>query len=754
MLNYQPVRTFHDLGGRGEPPLPRWREPKFGEPAHGFLVRLAELNKHSDSSTICRTFGLTPRGLNPAECLDFCLSLPISGAADLIRATPRFAVDSVELMGQQFRKRQWRCIRRFCPACLADEPYHHAWWDLRPFRVCPFHGAPITSLDSAGKPVTWNRASFSISSEAAPICAHGDGRFLEPRPSLESYILGRLNVIAPIGVPLLDQEMQLGEAIAITQYIGRLALMPGANASGLGDDNVDIEAAINDAGFGLLCQGESGLVDLMSRIVDSRERQTDGAGLESAFGPLYAKAISLETRTSFRPITGAMRKAVAAKGLQVAYSKLPFDGDPSSEWMPVSALADELGLTRAKTVELIDDMKLADSCTTRNGALNCISRDNAKLVRKTVAELVSEHEAAKLLGLSMPFFRALVDAEVFAPFAKIYAYGRAARRYHPKQLLDAARKFLNGVVVFDEVPPTGRSLSSFKSKYDPYAQTFIGLLAAGLPFVMGRVGDNLGGLIVPRSITDIGKKLTFWASTPGISRSTAATEVSVRRTIIDALVEAGHLSFIECDAPQPRLDAAAVRAFAEKWAPAKIYAPLGNMTFAAWYNEISRSDIRTLSVPEFSGEHAHRCVFVARDDLEKLRAYYPDLFQKPDAIELGNMIKEKMSGAAGLQITKTTPNAVSILANDRIYQIEMRLDQNVIKLSRRAKLNSETGRALERRQGDIAKLFPGQLQVKRSVDSIEMFYEISANAAQSRLELSALASEIYERFADFSWAVA
>jgi hypothetical protein len=113
-----------------------------------------------------------------------------------------------------------------------------------------------------------------------------------------------------------------------------------------------------------------------------------------------------------------------------------------------------------------------------------------------------------------------------------------------------------------------------------------------------------------------------------------------------------------------------------------------------------------------------------------------------------------MSGAANLQITKLTPNAVSIMANDRIYHIEMRLDQNVIKLSRRAKLNSETGHALDRRQGDIAKLFPGKLQVRRSVDSIEMFTEVSANAARSRHEFSVLASEIYERFADFSWAVA
>ncbi|MDR3571700.1 MAG: hypothetical protein P4L81_05930, partial [Candidatus Pacebacteria bacterium] len=244
----------------------------------------------------------------------------------------------------------------------------------------------------------------------------------------------------------------------------------------------------------------------------------------------------------------------------------------------------------------------------------------------------------------------------------------------------------------------------------------------------------------------------FWASSPGISRSTAATEIGVDRTIIDALVETGHLSIIDCDAPQPRLDAPAVGAFAAKWAPAKFYAPLGSMNLESWYDELLRSDIDTLSVLESSRER--RCVFVARDNLEKLRAYYPDLFQKPDAIELANLIKEKISGAAYLQITRMTPNAVSVLANDRVYQIEMRLDQNIIKLSRKARLNSESGRALDRRQGDIAKLFPGQLQVRRSVDSIEMFSEVSASSAQSRPELSALASEIYERFAVFSWAVA
>ena len=164
------MRTFTDLHGRFEPPLPDWGPPHPGEPAHGYVVRLGAMSGIGSVAVLLNSHGLNGRDIQPAECLEFALSFPISGKEQLIHATPVVSPTSVAIMGQEIRRRHWQVgRRRFCPACLAESPHHRVWWDMPAFARCPHHDLDVVDRDASGHPVPWWSASFICrSSDAAP----------------------------------------------------------------------------------------------------------------------------------------------------------------------------------------------------------------------------------------------------------------------------------------------------------------------------------------------------------------------------------------------------------------------------------------------------------------------------------------------------------------------------------------------------------------------------------------------------------
>lgn len=206
------------MAGRG---ITRWIEPKPEEPAHGFLVRLARRH-HVDS---VREFAAN-LGIDAIEDVEACLSALSRSRfatpehiASLRRwtadvhglATRRFASGRgdrlqsfVSLGGQTVRRDDWTlATRRFCPACLAEDPYHRAWFDLAFVRTCPIHGVDLTDVAPDGTSVGWKRSSLDVTNLHGRL-AKASPRLDGPPPTLEAYVLGRMGVIPAAAHDLLD----------------------------------------------------------------------------------------------------------------------------------------------------------------------------------------------------------------------------------------------------------------------------------------------------------------------------------------------------------------------------------------------------------------------------------------------------------------------------------------------------------------------------------------------------------------------
>ncbi|MFC6773059.1 TniQ family protein [Methylobacterium gregans] len=183
------------------------------------------MNEVGSIAVLLNSHGLNGRDIQPAECLEFALSFPIAGKDHLIHATPVVTPTSVVIMGQEVRRQHWQIgRRRFCPACLSENPHHRVWWDMPAYARCPYHDLDVLDRDASGRPVPWWSASFTHTPSGADLLRYGVPRRAEPRPSLEAYILARMGIASPLPVPPLDGLRTLGEALDLVELVGRVSL--------------------------------------------------------------------------------------------------------------------------------------------------------------------------------------------------------------------------------------------------------------------------------------------------------------------------------------------------------------------------------------------------------------------------------------------------------------------------------------------------------------------------------------------------
>ncbi|WFU00706.1 TniQ family protein [Rhizobium sp. CB3171] len=210
-------------------PFSSWEaKPEFGEPANAYFVRLVREQDHVSARVYADDLEINGRNVRPASLLEQVLKLPLAGSyrESLRRWTPVDEPGWVILSGQRVRQSHYSHVRRrFCPACLAEGPWHRAWWDIASFTVCPFHQMPVRSRTMEGHVVKWWWPDF----EHAP-----DGERMavtSPRDcekdSFEVYLLQRLGV--DIGDtrlrPLLD-DVDLGIVVDVCGAVGRLLSNP------------------------------------------------------------------------------------------------------------------------------------------------------------------------------------------------------------------------------------------------------------------------------------------------------------------------------------------------------------------------------------------------------------------------------------------------------------------------------------------------------------------------------------------------
>lgn len=378
--------------------LPLRRPPMFGEPAHGWLVAHVTQNQGYSVRQYAESLGFNGRDINPSELLYWMKSLNLGNIRYAEAATPIFQGNDVIIMGQTMRRKQWSVYRRrFCPACLAESPHHRTWWDIAPFRHCPFHGLDLVSSDDDGCEVSWWWPSFETSPNLKPILRYGVPKATRLPMILETYILMRLGVVEKDrDYPVLDRFPTLGEVFKLIERLGTIVAW-------------EPESALTDRQiFEHLVEGHQGVfraIDRLARVLlDGKDVKR---GVQGLFGNRYrASAVNLVEGSPLEYIIGVMKEVARHHGFG-SWTARRNKSLPGR--IGLADVAAQLGI-QPETVRLllvrfgIRDQSQLD----REGYFSGVTQREADRLLAIYATLKTADEGASQLGIERKFFDGLV----------------------------------------------------------------------------------------------------------------------------------------------------------------------------------------------------------------------------------------------------------------------------------------------------------------------------------------------------------
>ncbi|KKB08797.1 TniQ family protein [Devosia chinhatensis] len=323
-------------------PFPLQVAHQADEPAHALLLRTVAHNGSSSFRRVLRNCGV-PSNHSVAKA-DLMLVAHLCGADEemLRHATAQRLDEGVELLGQWLRSEYFSEMwRRWCPACLAEEPYHRVWWDVTTVTACPFHGVELVNRCGCDKPLrhgehamTHCRLTHDLREVEACSVSAVDAE-------VDSYVVHRLLGTGQHPHPLLDST-SLGKALHVMERLGRSLLAEtmtvdqARRAFGIGQ--------LLRAGYRALAEFPVNLDQLLDELV-SRRTEADRTSTIRTYGSLLRWLRNEPGIRSDCPLASAIRQEIdrhAEKNFIVPH-RIVVDGAPAVG-VPMGVIASQLGM--------------------------------------------------------------------------------------------------------------------------------------------------------------------------------------------------------------------------------------------------------------------------------------------------------------------------------------------------------------------------------------------------------------------------
>ncbi len=579
---------------RGLRIISRWTEPKVGEPAHGFLMRISQ--EHGISSAAAFADDL---GLNDADDAEGCL-IALSGSelaehhmddlATLRHWTPAFDGSRGVLAGEVIRRDDWTVrTRKYCAACLAEDSYHRTWFDLTFVAVCPFHGTPVTDILPDGTRGYFRTAEIAQTLSGVRVAVPSP-RLDQPPKTIESYALGRLGLMPRWTIPFLDVEL-LGEIIEASEVMGRLAEggwrhnTPEPIGIGAG-----AAAATKAIGFAILAQGPEGAKALFRKIAAQAPAGTFGT--KRLFGwasPNFAQR---------RGFCGRLQRLMAKVAVEIGYSARRAATRAETvvaAAMTMAEVAAEVGQTVDVVTAIATDLGVMLPHKGGTGTPFLMPRANVPDVAAALTRSVTRGEAAAMLGVSYDMFLEIARTCSIPKVGSRWGQREDGKKvgYQDRFERDELTRFLDSIPAeplenfeMRDMPlpwpePVAIPELLEATRYD-VPEFFRGLMAGEIRAERtGRdkgladfeVWPNLQPLWHPFTKRCLSGMATRGKrASDGMSMREAAALLEVEVFTIRYLIADGHFGGDLEDTGQNRLDRDAVVAFFRRYAVAKVYA--------------------------------------------------------------------------------------------------------------------------------------------------------------------------------------
>lgn len=263
--------------------------PRADESARGLIVRVAEENLCT-ATEIITWLGLPPmREPLEADPVDAATKLGMDPEA---LGAMGFARDSGEvILGHAVPYEMVsRYQMRWCPACLAEAPYHRRIWDHRQIGVCPvhrlrlLHRCPECATENQRGLVAWTRSDMRY-------CGSGHELSLQPAEAAPGW-RGTAAVYRACGLscdgPDLPAEfanLPLQSLLAVLFFLGRMdVVVVGGNPDRISAAEMVTDPSLLEAGASIAFGWPGTFDHLAARVLN---RHAGLPGLSQQYGYLH-----------------------------------------------------------------------------------------------------------------------------------------------------------------------------------------------------------------------------------------------------------------------------------------------------------------------------------------------------------------------------------------------------------------------------------------------------------------------------------
>ena len=417
-------------------PFMRWDLPfHHDESFNSWFARTVGQNGDDNVAHFNMSHDMSPYSLSLEEALVRAkrLPLPEETLARMERAAPTRVDQCFQYFGERFRLSDlsWRSPR-WCPACIAEQPYRRAWFDILPLRRCPYHDEELVDRDSFGNEVPWHITDFSCNSDGTPLGRPGKPRNLTSG-SFGHYLLGRLGIEEKLRALFLDQ-FELTDVLPACEALGREAAA-----------DEDVARPHIEVGFSLACGSHADLAEALRVIARRTDGLHDRSSLHECFGRSYQRSLAALSAGMKASVLRAMEEAITAE----AHSKSAITNrDVTSRRVTTQEVEDRHGID-ANTVAVIARYLGLH----RGRKRRPITQGDVPAIVGFADNLVDRQTAADHLNISEHAVQALIDEGYVTRFSKLRRGEFVGQRFHVPEL--------DGLLVkLDAIPQTGNVLLS------------------------------------------------------------------------------------------------------------------------------------------------------------------------------------------------------------------------------------------------------------------------------------------------------
>jgi hypothetical protein len=351
----------------------------------------------------------------------------------------------------------------------------------------------------------------------------------------ERYVLGRMGVLTPTPIPLLD-GVELFEIIQAASVIAISTLDREAQTTSMRINFTQRTEAV-PLGFGVLCGGAEAIDEHFRRYLGLEGRLQHEPrlvfGMEGLFGPLHG-ALRHLSDNRLRPVLfRSMCRIARELGIYSRKGTLTLRRGPTDP-VTLREVTARLGLNEPAVRRIAVKLGLTRREMSR-GECHSFAPSAVQQIAELVADLVSRHEAADLLGVTLRELKVLYEEGLIAPFIKLRGGSVGCDKYR--------RSEIEALLL---------------TKDDAWSQSRLKRKA----------------IERRRSLRMARTSASPAPSRPGVTFTLAAAQIGIDLGTVRALVLDGRLKLVPeaNNRGRPRLCEQSVLWFSDRFAPARVYA--------------------------------------------------------------------------------------------------------------------------------------------------------------------------------------